>query len=218
MLALTSLAPLRRATMPGLSGMGHHAGVALTYDDGPDPVATPRFLELLAAHDVHATFFLLGRHAEEHLSLVQQMAAAGHELAVHGWDHRCVLTKTGRELRAEVQRAAELLEAVTGERPTWHRPPYGVMSRASERAARAAGLRTVLWSTWGRDWQRSATPERIVRRVERHVSPGATVLLHDSDRMASEGSWVNTLEATGLLLRRWADRGLAVGPLRDHGL
>jgi peptidoglycan/xylan/chitin deacetylase (PgdA/CDA1 family) len=218
MLAVTAIAPLRRAIMPRLAGLGSSPGVALTYDDGPDPVGTPRFLDLLAAHDVHATFFLLGRHAEEHLPLVREMAAAGHELAVHGWDHRCVLTKTRGELISDLARTVDLITEVSGGPPTWYRPPYGVMSLASERAARAAGLRTVLWSTWGRDWQSSASPTRIVRRVERHVSPGATVLLHDSDRMASPGSWVNTLGASGLLLDRWADRGLAVAPLRDHGL
>jgi peptidoglycan/xylan/chitin deacetylase (PgdA/CDA1 family) len=218
MLAVTSIAPLRRATMPRLAGLGDARGIALTYDDGPDPVGTPQFLDLLAVHDVRATFFVIGQHAEEHLPLVQHMSAAGHELAVHGWDHRCVLRKTRGELVTDLARTADLITDATGIRPTWYRPPYGVMSLAAQRAARAAGLRTVLWSTWGRDWQRSATPARIVRRVERHASPGATVLLHDSDRMAVAGSWINTLGASALLLDRWADRGLVVGPLRDHGV
>jgi peptidoglycan/xylan/chitin deacetylase (PgdA/CDA1 family) len=218
MLAVTSIAPLRRATMPGLAGMGRRDRVALTYDDGPDPAATPLFLDLLERQGVHATFFLLGRHAAEHQGLVREMAARGHELAVHGWDHRCVLVKSGRELEADLARTVDLLHGISGERPAWYRPPYGVMSVPALRAARAAGLRTVLWSTWGRDWQRSATPERIVRRVERRLVPGGTVLLHDSDRMAAPGSWANTLSASARLLDQWAGRGLAVGPLRDHGL
>ena len=87
--ALTSVTPLRRVLLPSLAGVSRHPHVALTYDDGPD-ASTPEFLDLLDRHGVTATFFLLGAHVERHRAVVRDLHARGHELAVHGWDHRCV--------------------------------------------------------------------------------------------------------------------------------
>src|ERR1039458_8231919 len=84
---LTALAPVRRR-FPGLSGAGAADHVALTFDDGPDPAFTPRFLAVLAARRVHATFFLLGPMVQAAPQLTANIAAAGHEIGVHGWEHR----------------------------------------------------------------------------------------------------------------------------------
>lgn len=216
--AAASIAPLRRTVTPGLAGIGPLPHVALTYDDGPDPCSTPAFLELLARHDVRATFFVLGEHAFRHQGLVRTMADAGHELAVHGWDHQCVVRTRPAALREEIARTAGLLGDLTGAPVRWYRPPYGVLSTAALRAADAAGLRTVLWSAWGRDWERRATPARIVRTVESALRPGGTVLLHDTDRQSAPGSWTRTLPASNTLLTGWAARDLAVGPLDRHGV
>ena len=83
-------------------------------------------------------------------------------------------------------------------------------------AARKAGLQTVLWSSWGVDWSRHATPATIMATVSRSVLPGGTVLLHDTDRTSAPGSWRGTLEATDLLLARWLGADVLVGPLREH--
>ena len=91
--AVTTVAPLRRWALPSLAGIGQHDHVALTYDDGPDEASTPAFLDLLDRHGVTATFFLLGAHVERHRSVVRDLHARGHELAVHGWDHRCTAVK-----------------------------------------------------------------------------------------------------------------------------
>ena len=216
--SVASIGPARRRLAPRLSGIAPTPHVALTYDDGPDPVSTPLFLDLLERHDRHATFFLLGEHVVRHPALVAEMAARGHELAVHGWDHDCVLTVPPGQLVAELGETVELIERLGGRRPRWYRPPYGVLSTPALVAARAAGLRTVLWSAWGRDWEARATPPRIVRTVARTLAPGGTVLLHDTDRTSAPGSWRHTLAASELLLERWGREGLPVGPLRDHAL
>ena len=98
----------------------------------------------------------------------------------------------------------------------WYRPPYGVLTAEALVAARSAGLRTVLWSAWGRDWERSATAESVAHRVSAALRPGGTVLLHDSDRTSAPGSWRATLAASDLLLTDWSMKGYDVGPLRDH--
>jgi peptidoglycan/xylan/chitin deacetylase (PgdA/CDA1 family) len=214
--ALTSIAPARRVLMPRLSGRSDRHHIALSFDDGPDPVSTPYFLDLLAARGVAATFFLLGHHAARERSLVRDLAEAGHEVAVHGWTHECLALVPPRRIARELARTREVLEETTGTPVRWYRPPYGVLTAAGLWAAGRAGLRTVLWSAWGVDWSAGATPTTIVRRVSHAVRPGGTVLLHDTDRTSAPGSWRRTLAATAALLDGWEDAGVPVGPLREH--
>lgn len=215
--AVTSVPHLRRMLMPRLSGVSQSTHLALTYDDGPDPHSTPHFLRLLERYDVRATFFLLGAHVAENPTLVREMAAAGHELAVHGWDHQCLALKRPLRLLDELVRARSVIEDTSGVPVARYRPPYGVLTGAGLVAARRAGLETVLWSAWGRDWSAHATPDTIVRKVTSALRPGGTVLLHDTDRTSSPGSWRRTLTASERLLDAWSADGLPVGTLAEHG-
>jgi peptidoglycan/xylan/chitin deacetylase (PgdA/CDA1 family) len=214
--ALTSLPWVRRTLTPTLAGISRRPHVALTYDDGPDPVSTPLFLRLLARHGRFATFFLLGEHAARYPDLVLHMTELGHEVAVHGWDHRCLAFKRPGRLVDEVKRTKDLLEDITGKSVRWYRPPYGVLTAEGLNAARAARLRTVLWTAWGRDWTSTATPDSIRRTVLRSQKPGGTVLLHDTDRTSAPLSWRNTLGATSELLDHWARQVVPVGRLSEH--
>lgn len=214
---LASVPWVRRAVAPRLHGLGPSMQVALTFDDGPDPLSTPRFLDLLDRRDVRSTFFLLGQHVAANASLVAEMAAAGHELAVHGWDHRPLVAKRPFALHDEVRRTRQQIEDITGSPISHFRPPYGWMTTEGVLAARREGLQTVLWTAWGRDWSARATPASIVDRVERSLPAGGTVLLHDTDRTSAPGSWRRTLRATDELLDRWHARGCQVGPLGALG-
>jgi peptidoglycan/xylan/chitin deacetylase (PgdA/CDA1 family) len=108
--------------------------------------------------------------------------------------------------------------AATGSPPAWFRPPYGTLSGASVAAARLLGLRTVLWTTWGRDWREEATGPSIAADVAGGLRPGATVLLHDSDCTSAPGSWRATLDSLPRLADIFAERGLCVGTLAEHGI
>jgi peptidoglycan/xylan/chitin deacetylase (PgdA/CDA1 family) len=207
---LTFLTPVR-ALFPTLRGIGSAHHVALTFDDGPDPRSTPRFLDLLARRGVHATFFLVGEQLTRNSGLAREITAAGHEVAVHGWHHR-------RTVRDDLVSAYELIASASGRRPRWYRPPYGVLTWPGLLDARRLGLTPVLWTTWGRDWTSEATAGSVFERVNRTLRGGATVLLHDSDRYAAVGSWRATLGAVPLLLDECERRQLVVGPLREHGL
>jgi peptidoglycan/xylan/chitin deacetylase (PgdA/CDA1 family) len=198
------------------SGIAPTRHVALTFDDGPDAASTPRFLALLSRLGVRCTFFVLGRHLAGQEGLLREMVGAGHELGVHGWDHRPVALHSPRRLRDGIMATRESLEDVTGRTVRWYRPPYGLVTPTSWWAARAAGLETVLWSAWGRDWERRATPESVRDLVQAQLRPGGTVLLHDSDRTSAPGSWRTTLAATELLVPDWLARGVDVGPLSEH--
>lgn len=210
-------APLRW-TDPALAGRGRPDHIALTLDDGPDPLSTPAVLEVLTGHDVRATFFVMGEHLTDHALLVRALHERGHEVAVHGWSHRAVPRLSQRRLTAELVRTAELITTITGERPRFYRPPYGITTRACLQAARDAGLRPVLWTAWGRDWSAHVDASGIARRVRRTLRGGGTVLLHDTDRYAAPGSWRRTAEALDVLLREWRAAGWQVGPLGEHGL
>src|SRR5262249_44824568 len=151
---VASIQPIRRALTPALlparlSGVSTRHHVALTFDDGPDPVSTPAFLELLEARNVRATFFLLGRYVGEAPELVRRMADAGHELGVHGWTHRCVARPGARRLREDLRLTKWVVEQASGRPVAFYRPPYGVLTTHALVGARAAGLSTVLWSDWG---------------------------------------------------------------------
>lgn len=218
---VASIQPVRRTLTPSLlparlSGVSSRRHVALTFDDGPDPASTPAFLDLLAERDVRATFFLLGRHAVECPALVRRLADAGHEVAVHGWTHRAVVGIGPRRLTGQLRATSRVLENLTGCRPRWFRPPYGVLTGPALAAARLAGLSTVLWSDWGLDWRRGRTPTQVLDTVTRGLRPGGTVLLHDTDRTSAPGSWRATLAATGPLLDRLAEDHVPVGPLAEH--
>jgi peptidoglycan/xylan/chitin deacetylase (PgdA/CDA1 family) len=214
--AVSTIAPMRRRILPRLAGRSPERHIALTYDDGPDHASTPAFLDLLEAYDVRATFFLLGAHVAEHRGLVEDMVARGHELGVHGWDHQCLAWKRPGTLVGELLRARDVVGEIIGRSPRWYRPPYGVLTAEGLFAAARADLRVVLWSAWGRDWERAVTAEQVAHRVNRTLRPGGTVLLHDTDRTSAPGSWRATLGASRLLLEDWGHRDLEAGPLRDH--
>lgn len=211
------LARPRAALAPALAGQGRAGHVALTFDDGPDPASTPAFLDLLDDLDVAATFFCVGEMALRAPRLVTEIADRGHEIGVHGWRHRNQLFRPAR-LHIELARTAALLDWRSGTRPRWYRPPYGVLTGQGLLAARSAGLRPVLWTRWGRDWEAGATPASVAREIAPGLLGGATLLLHDTDAYSAPGSWRVTLAAVPGIVGSCQDRGLTVGPLCDHGV
>ncbi|MGW3153901.1 polysaccharide deacetylase family protein [Streptomyces sp. NPDC001089] len=213
---VSTFGPLRNRAMPRLSGRGRRDHIALTFDDGPDPLSTPHFLRLLAERQVRATFFLLGGEAHRSPGLVREIAAAGHEIGVHGWLHRPLLLRGPRATYEDFARARDTVADITGRRPTLFRPPYGVMSTAAHVAARRLGLTPVLWTCWGEDWTARATPESVHRTVTSGLDGGGTVLLHDSDRTSAPGAWRSALGALPRILDTCGQRGYEVGRLCDH--
>lgn len=192
--------------------------MALTFDDGPDPASTPAFLAELDRLGMRATFFMLGTMARKAPGLVAEVAAAGHEVAVHGDEHRNMLRRFPGPSADDVRRCRDTVAALTGVMPAWFRPPFGILSYGALRGAKRAGLTTVLWTTWGRDWRREATPASVTADVLRRYVAGGTVLLHDSDCESYPGSWRSTLGALPRLAEVFAERDLAVGPVGEHGI
>jgi peptidoglycan/xylan/chitin deacetylase (PgdA/CDA1 family) len=216
--AMAAIGPLRRRLLPRLAGRGDPRHVALTFDDGPHPDATPELLEMLGRIGVRATFFLLGRMVEELPEVARAIADAGHEIGVHGFDHRLLVKRGPAGSREDLDRATATITAVTGTQPRWWRPPYGVANTAALLEAHRLGLRPVLWTCWGRDWTARCTPDSVYRSVLRKLDGGGTILLHDSDVSAAPKCWLAMLGALPAILTTCRARGLEVGPLGEHFL
>ncbi|HEX3776670.1 MAG TPA: polysaccharide deacetylase family protein [Polyangiaceae bacterium] len=155
--------------------------VALTFDDGPHPVTTRAVLEILAEHDVRATFFLLGHKVLAHPEVVREIQAAGHTIGVHGFGHdRLFCLRSVRYAEAEIERTRRAIEAACGANATLFRPPIGFASHLTFRAAERAGVEIVAWTVRSLDGIPSARPERVAARVIAHLADGAIVLLHDA--------------------------------------
>jgi peptidoglycan/xylan/chitin deacetylase (PgdA/CDA1 family) len=179
---------VRRATDPVLAPVGSVAGarptgrrpalVGLTFDDGPDPDVTPAVLDVLAEAGTRATFFVLVDRANRHPALVRRVVDEGHEIGLHGPDHRRLTTLSAREVRSGLVAAKARLEHLAGTPVHWFRPPFGSQSIATYVAARRAGLMPVVWTAEGEDWvERPAT--EVADRVVERLRPGGIVLLHD---------------------------------------
>jgi peptidoglycan/xylan/chitin deacetylase (PgdA/CDA1 family) len=214
--ALAAIGPVRRRLLPVTAGTGRPHHVALTFDDGPHPDATPEILRRLDGAGVHATFFLLGEMVAQHPDIARRIVAAGHEVAVHGYEHRLLLTRSVSATMRDLARATAVITDVTRTTPRWWRPPYGVASTTAVVTARRLGLTPMLWTCWGRDWTGSATAESIERTVLRRLTGGGTILLHDSDHVAAPRCWQATVDALPAILTACRVRGWQVGPLRDH--
>jgi peptidoglycan-N-acetylglucosamine deacetylase len=181
-------------TLPG------SAGVALTFDDGPHPEGTPAVLDLLARAEARATFFLVGEQVQRRPGLAAEIAAAGHVVALHAHRHQFQLRLSAPAVRSDLARGAAAIEDATGIELAWHRPPYGIYSPAGRSAACAAGLRTLLWSRWGKDWRKCTTPDRIAARVTAGVAEGDVILLHDADFYSARDSYKRTVTALSIIL------------------
>ncbi|WP_258360080.1 polysaccharide deacetylase family protein [Moorella sulfitireducens (nom. illeg.)] len=172
--------------------------VALTFDDGPFPQWTERYLAVLAATGTRATFFMVGRQAETYPELVRAVMEGGHEIASHSWRHANLGKVTRAEAETDLRQAAAVLEKISEQQVKYFRPPYGAMG--AELLAAAAGLGTpaVTWSVDPRDWSNPG-PGVIVRHVLANVRDGSIILLHEGHP--------GTLAALPLLIKGLQEKG-----------
>ncbi len=156
-------------------------GVALTFDDGPDPATTPRVLDVLDRVGAKATFFVIVRKAEAHPELVKEILARGHAVGLHSYAHdRLFALRSERRVREDLERGIAALEKITGEPPALFRPPIGHTNPTIARVAEDLALMTVGWSVSAHDGTAGANVERVVARVSSRLRDGAIVLMHDA--------------------------------------
>jgi len=153
--------------------------LALTFDDGPHPINTPRLLSILARYQIKATFFVIGENARHHPDLVKRAADEGHEIGNHSWSHPKFTEIPEPTVQDELQRTAQLLTEITGRAPKLVRPPFGESTVAQRRwINNTLGCEVAQWSVDPQDWNRPGAPA-IAHRVLNGTRNGSVILLHD---------------------------------------
>lgn len=176
---------------------------ALTLDDGPHPDTTPRLLDLLAARNAHATFFLVGQRARVYPNLTRRIAEAGHQIGVHGLHHRTMVLQSPAQVTRDLTDCEAILTDLTGCALTARllRPPYGFKTWTLCRTAARAGWVIAGWSLDPRDYDLH-TPDTLARAVTARLAPGDIILLHERP-----GSSV-LFDALPQILRAGAEAGI----------
>ena len=181
--------------------------IALTYDDGPNDRHTQDLLDMLARHDVKATFFMIGRFVRERPEIARAAAADGHAIGNHTFTHPLLIFESAEQTRIELTQCRQALEDAIGAHCNLFRPPFGGRRPATLRVARELGLETVMWNVTGYDW--NAPPASVIEgKVARQFrGAGDIILLHDGGHRALGADRSQTVIATGNLISRYKGEG-----------
>lgn len=185
------------------------AEFALTYDDGPNDPWTPQLLDLLARHNLRATFFLIGGFVRQRPDLAREIRVAGHLVGNHTATHPWLMLESPRRVREELAGCNAALEDALGESVRFFRPPHGSRRPDVLRAAHELGLTAVQWNAMGYDWQAKITADKVVAHLERGIARnrrggrGSNLLLHDGGHIALGADRSQSVEATRLILQRY---------------
>jgi peptidoglycan/xylan/chitin deacetylase (PgdA/CDA1 family) len=188
--------------------------IVMTFDDGPDPRGTDAVLQALSDFDATATFFVLLTRARRHPALLSEVAESGHEIGLHGIDHRRLTNLPLREVLRRTKDGKSELEDLTGAQVRWMRPPYGAQSVSTWAAIKACSLEPVMWgrTTWD---SRAASQDERVGRATKDAAPGDILLAHDGFAGPSDGVYdgpeplVDRGELARRVLCRFEASGLA---------
>lgn len=194
---------------------GENAEIALTFDDGPDPVITPRVLDLLDAAGMRATFFVIGRRARAHPDIVAEIARRGHRVENHTDTHPHLFAcYPAGLLRREIERAQGSIAAAAGRRPRLFRAPAGLRNPLLDWVLHTSGLRLVSWTRRGFDAVEKS-PAAIARRLLAGLAPGDILLLHDGRATDPPAGNPVVLEVLPRVLDALAAQGLRSVPIPD---
>ena len=193
-------------TFTGLRARNGRRWLALTYDDGPNDPWTPRLLEVLARHGVHATFFMIGGYAAARPELARAVAEAGHEIGNHTFTHPNLVFASGARLERELRDCDRALTDALGAHSRLFRPPFGGRRPGTLSSVRRLGYEPVMWSVTGRDWKLDSAAA-IEQQVAPRTRAGDVILFHDGSHHAFGADRGATVAATDALIRRFRDQG-----------
>jgi peptidoglycan/xylan/chitin deacetylase (PgdA/CDA1 family) len=186
--------------------------IALTYDDGPNDIVTERLLDLLAQHNIRATFFLIGNFARQRPQIVRAIAASGHLIGNHTMTHPWLAWQSSARIRQELSGCNAILEDILGISIRYFRAPHGARRPAVLHIARSLGLTPVQWNILPGDWKpigAEAIASRTIRAVTRNQQQNraSNIVLHDGGQAGLGQPRLPTVEATKLLLEKYSQSG-----------
>jgi len=188
--------------------------IALTYDDGPNDPHTQRLLDVLAKHNVHATFFLIGRYIQQQPQIAREIVQAGHVIGNHTFTHPLLIFKSEAEIRQELSQCREAQQDAIGKPSNLFRPPFGGRRPAVLRVARELGLEPVMWNVTGYDW--NAPPAAAIEcKVAKQIPGGNVILLHDGGHKQMGADRSQTVIATDHLIARYKAEGYEFATLPE---
>jgi peptidoglycan-N-acetylglucosamine deacetylase len=191
-------------TFTGIRGRSKQ--LALTYDDGPNDPHTLRLLEVLAKHNVKATFFLIGRYVQQRPDIDREVVNAGHIVGNHTFSHPNLIFASARQTRTQLQECQTSITQAIGQHSPLFRPPFGCRRPGTLRIARSLGLVPVMWNVSGQDWKGYSADE-IKQRIRRQLRGGDLILLHDGSHTGMGVDRSQTILATDLLISETKSEG-----------
>jgi peptidoglycan-N-acetylglucosamine deacetylase len=201
-----SMSPTGQWYGPTFIGSPCSTQLALTFDDGPNDPHTLRLLDVLAKHNVHATFFLIGRYAEHLPQVVREISAAGHTIGNHTFSHPLLIFKSEQEIRRELLQCQSTIEAAIGAHSNLFRPPFGGRRPAVLHVARQLSFQTIMWNITGYDWNAPPAAE-IEKKISRRIRGGDVILLHDGGHNQIGADRSQTILATDRVLSKYKKDG-----------
>jgi len=180
--------------------------LALTYDDGPNDPHTFRLMEILAKHNVKATFFLIGRYVKQRPDIARELVQGGHVVGNHTFSHPNLIFASAHETTMQLRECEEALADAVGEQSLLFRPPFGGRRPGTLKIARALGLEPVMWNVTGWDWK-GKPADYVEQRVSRQIRGGNVILLHDGSHVAFGADRSQTMIATDRLIARYKAEG-----------
>jgi peptidoglycan-N-acetylglucosamine deacetylase len=180
--------------------------LALSYDDGPNDPWTLRLLDVLAQHQVAATFFMLGSRVRERPEIARAVFAAGHAVGNHSFSHPNLIFAGKQRLCRELDETSKAIEEATGERPFLFRPPFGGRRPGTFRIVEERKMMPVMWQVTCYDWS-AKSPQDILKHARQQIAGGEVILLHDGGHLRMGVDRSATVRATDALIAEYKDRG-----------
>jgi peptidoglycan-N-acetylglucosamine deacetylase len=182
--------------------------LALTFDDGPNPAWTPQLLDILAEHNVHATFFMVGKFAKAEPELSRRVADAGHLIGNHSWSHPDLSRTRSANVLDELTRTSDILTGTTGKAVRYFRPPFGARRPYVLKLARQLGLIPVTWNAMTTDWKEPSADkiaQNLIRKIDSNQSRGyaSNIVLHDGSHHGQGANRGPSIAAAEQLLVRY---------------
>lgn len=186
-------------------GQPNRRWIALTFDDGPNPIYTPKLLDILKEADVKATFFIVGQQALKHPHILSRIQREGHSIGCHSFSHRHAWLMSPWRTFKDLELTRQAIESSLGFKPHWYRPPWGMFNLCSAAAAWRQGLDIAYWSIEAQDWEAKTTVQHIYETVVSRAQPGSIIVLHDNRGVP--GAPAKTLEALPSIIHTLKKKG-----------